>query len=91
MQKKKVMRWFLAAEIILFAGFYYFGARGVKAVQELQKENAVITARLEKVHNEIDHLKKDIVARAQEPYFVEKIAREELHMAHRDDQIFIVE
>ncbi len=88
MQKKIVLRIFLAAEVIIFGWFYYQGARGVHAVQFLRKENEEIAQQIVHVQEEVEDIDRQIIGWKVDPFFKEKIAREQLHMAHAGDVIY---
>ncbi len=88
MQKKIMLRIFLAAEVVIFGWFYYQGARGVHAVQILRKENEKIAQQIVHVQEEVETIGCQIVAWKGDPFFKEKIAREQLHMAHAGDVIY---
>ncbi len=91
MQKKTLLRFFLGVEIMLFGWFYYSGARGILAVHELKQENDLIVAQIENTQKELLLLDHQIVAWHNDPFFAEKIAREELHMAHAGDEIYMID
>ncbi|EKD48743.1 MAG: hypothetical protein ACD_64C00159G0002 [uncultured bacterium] len=91
MQKKTMLRLFFVAEIILFGWFYYHGARGVQAIQHLKQENDHILAQLQEVKQELQALDNQIIAWKEDSFFAEKIAREELHMAHAGDEIYLLD
>ncbi len=88
MQKKIMLRIFLAAEVVIFGWFYYQGARGVQAVQILQKENEEIVQHIAHLQEEVEDIDSQIVAWKRDPFFKEKIAREQLHMAYAGDEIY---
>ena len=91
MQKKIVLRIFLAAEILVFGWLYYHGARGVQAVHLLQKENDEIASKTAYLQEEIHDIDSQIIAWKTDPFFKEKIAREQLHMAQAADEIYFFE
>lgn len=90
MNKKFFLRLFLIGEITLFGWFYYYGVRGVVAVQELKAENDEITQQVASLQNEIDTVNAQIIAWNNDPYFKEKIAREQLQMARDGDEIYVI-
>jgi len=91
MQKRTLLRIFFGMEILLFGWFYYSGARGVLAVHALKQENDLIIARIQEAEKEVLLLDHQIVAWHKDPFFAEKIAREELHMAHVGDEIYLID
>ena len=88
MQKRSMLRLFFAVEVMIFGWFYYHGARGVQVVQHLKQENNFIVAQIEQIQNEIQLVEGQLAAWKEDSFFREKIAREELHMAHAGDQIY---
>jgi len=91
MQKKTLLRLFFGLEVLVFGWLYYSGARGVLAVGELKQENDLIVAQIETMQHELGALDSQIVAWNNDPFFAEKIAREELHMAHVGDEIYVID
>ncbi len=90
MNKKLLLRLFFTAEILLFGWFYYYGVRGIVAVQELKAENNEIAVQVADLQNEIDAVDAQIIAWNSDPYFKEKIAREQLQMARDGDEIYVI-
>ena len=90
-QKRFALRLFFLVEIILFACVYYYGARGVQIVGEIKRENEAIAKEIRALSNDLDLLEKKIVAWNEDSFYAEKIAREELHMARRDEEIYLLD
>lgn len=90
MNKKLLLRLFFTTEILLFGWFYYYGVRGIVAVQELKAENKEIAVQVASLQNEIDAVDAQIIAWNSDPYFKEKIAREQLQMARDGDEIYVL-
>ena len=88
MQKKMMVRIFLCVEVIIFGWLYYHGARGVQAVNHLRTENEEIVHHIAQLQEEVETIDRQIVAWKTDPFFKEKIAREQLHMAHAGDEIY---
>ncbi len=88
MRKRSMLRLFFAIEVMVFGWFYYHGARGVMAVQQLKQENNLIVAQIKQVQAEMQAVETQLLAWKDDSFFKEKIAREELHMAHAGDQIY---
>ncbi len=74
--------------VIQFGWFYYHGARGVHL---LRKENEEIAQQIVHVQEEVEDIDCQIGAWKTDPFFKEKIAREQLHMAHRGDEIYLLD
>ncbi len=84
-----MIRTFFTIEIALFSLFYYFGAHGLKEVFALKKENRIIDEQIEKVKGEITHLESEILVWQTDSFYKEKLAREKLHMAKKDEEIYL--
>ena len=89
MQKKIILRIVFSAEVILFGWFYYQGAQGMQAVRLLKNENEEIAQQISLLKGEVQDIDHQIIAWKTDPLFKEKIAREQLDMAHAGDQIYI--
>jgi cell division protein FtsB len=87
--KKKLIRIMLACEVFIFTLLYLFGAQGLRAIWQLQQDNVKLDVQLGKATQEVDALQKEVLAWNSDPFYKEKIARERLHMAHKEDLIFI--
>lgn len=87
--KKGLLRLFFTAEIIIFSWFYYYGSRGVCSVQGLDQENCQLTQNIAELKQEIEEVDYQIIAWNSDPYFKEKIAREQLQMAYSFDEIYL--
>lgn len=90
MKKKYGIKLFFAAEILIFSWFYYAGANGLCAVQELSKENCEVEMSITQVKKEIEDADKAITCWSSDDFYKEKMAREELHMAREDEKIYLI-
>ena len=79
----------LIIEIVLFAGVYLFGNRGMHALIALKKENDILEQEIVKTEREIALLRQEIDEWNLYPYYKEKIAREQLQMARKDEIIYL--
>jgi cell division protein FtsB len=89
--KSWISRVFLLSEVLIFCSVYFFGVDGRPKVYKLCAENS-------KLEQEIAVLNKDICAIENEkliwnadPFYKEKVAREQLQMARKDDEIFFIQ
>ena len=87
--KRFIGRSVMVSEIVIVIGIYFFGSHGLQAYLRLRHEN-------EMLHSDVTQLESE-VASMQEEYILwqkyaefrnEKIAREQLHMARRDEVIY---
>jgi len=89
--KRKILRIFFAAEIFVFGLAYLFGSQGYYNLYKLKRENAVLEKDIFAVESELTDLATEVVAWQTEPFYKEKLAREHLHMARADEEIYILE
>ncbi len=86
--KQMAFRIFFALEIIIFTSVYIFGPQGIYVLRAMHQENSVLEKTIEGLHLEIKELEDQIVAWKTYPFYKEKIAREQLQMARKDDQVY---
>lgn len=86
--KRAFFRSFFALEVVFFFWLYFLGAQGMNVLWQLDRDNALLDQELYNLQQNIDRLEHDIVAWRNDPFYQEKVAREHLHMARKDDQIF---
>ena len=86
--KRLGLRLLFAAEIILFFLFYCFGKQGIQLVYRHKKENLQLAYQVKKLAREVKELATTVHAYQSNSFFQEKIARETLHMAHKDEQVY---
>ncbi len=80
-----------AIEICAFVGVYIFGTRGVRALKKLQHENAGLEQEIKRIQAQLQVQKKEVDLWRKHAFYKEKIAREQLQMARKNDQIFLVD
>jgi cell division protein FtsB len=81
---------FLTLEIMVFVTVYFFGSDGMTKLSELQQENDQLEADIVLLKNEIEGIDLQVAQWNTDPYYKEKIAREQLQMARSDDQILFI-
>ena len=88
--KKVFMRLLLMVEMMALGYLYIFGTHGI---EELQKQRMIVTD-LEKsvVHlkADIEQLENEIHAWQTNDFYKEKVAREQLQMARKGDELFYI-
>ncbi len=77
----------LVAEIILFFGNFLIAENGLRAINGLKNENAQLGAHIDALKKELFDLEEEILLRHKYPFYKEKIAREQLHMAKKNETI----
>lgn len=89
-QKRIVTRVALFIEAIVFLELYCFGSEGVKVLQLLHDENKQLAIEIDSLQKEVDLLDCTLIRYRDDPFFLEKVAREELQMARPNDEIVFV-
>lgn len=88
--KKIIMRLLLMVEMAALGYLYFFGTNGIEA---LQKQRGVVV-NLEKnvvnLKHEIEQLEQEIYAWQTDDFYKEKVAREQLQMARKGDELFYI-
>jgi cell division protein FtsB len=87
--KQKVTRVVFGIEIVVVLGFYFFGTQGIMALMQLKKElqrqehdTSLLAEDIKKLEYEYESWKND-------PFYVEKHAREKLAMARDGEKIYV--
>lgn len=86
--KKKLFRLFFAAEVLIFFGYYFCGKQGLHHIWHLQAENNEFEQSLAGLNVEIAALEHEIHEWSTQPFYKEKMAREQLQMAYAGEQIY---
>ncbi len=86
--KRLILRIFFGIEIVFFIGLYLFGPHGVKALVALQNENRQLQIEITQTQQEVLEVEKKIAQWNTYPLYKEKIAREQLQMACRGEEIY---
>lgn len=89
-RKRTVMRIAFSAEVLFFSWFYYYGVCGIRDIERLHIENQQFDAKIEAINREIACKKQECVAWQTDPFYREKLAREQLHMAREGEEIYLV-
>ena len=88
--KRHMLRIFFLFEIIVFAGIYFFSAQGLRVLQGMQKENEQVQKKIGSLKDEIAVLEEEVTEWEQHSFYKEKIAREELLMAKKGDEVYFL-
>ena len=89
--KQSVGRIFVVAEVIIFLGFYIWGANGLSALSHLKNDIESQAALVMQLRAEVSQLESMITTQMQHPFFQEKIAREQLQMARANEEIYLID
>ncbi len=85
-----LLQLFLVVEIFVFGYVYFFGKSGMQLLYELKRECESIDNEVLQLAVEIKNIEKDISDWESNDFLKEQIAREQLQMARKDDQIYYV-
>ncbi len=88
MIKQSVLYLFLAVELVIFVGVYFFGPNGYKHWLKLKEENNVVLQDLQTLKKEITALKKEMAVAKSDDFYKEKVARTKLQMSKKTDVIY---
>lgn len=87
--KKNIGRCAFVIELLLFTGYYLMGANGMITLVSMKKEISGAQKEVASLKDEVHHLQDHIALQKKHPFFKEKIAREQLQMAHENEEIYI--
>ncbi len=88
--KKFFFRAFLFVEVILFIYFYFFGVAGLNTRKNLNLENVKLDEKISVLKKEVEHLSSKLEDLNKYDYYKEKIARQNLQMAKKDEIIYFL-
>lgn len=90
LSKQHLGRCAFLIEVLVFSGYYFLGAGGILAIITMKKEIAGMQHEVELLQSEVHHLQDHIAMQKKHPFFKEKIAREQLQMAHENEEIYVI-
>ena len=90
MSKKIVLRVFLVGEIVFFVTMYLVSPDGLTAVQNRKLENKRLAQSVEVLAEKIKKLEQETKQWEQNPFYQERVAREQLQMARPTDEVYYV-
>jgi cell division protein FtsB len=88
--KKLFMKALLLLEMIAFGHAYLFGSNGIKVLQAQKNEVTELEYSIGHLNDEVTRLEKEIHIWQTDDFYKEKIAREQLQMARRGDELFYI-
>ena len=88
--KRICARLFFAGELVVFGWVYFYGAHGFLELTALREECAHIAELKEQKAVNIKMLQNKIIAWNVHSFEKEKLAREQLQMARKDEIIYLV-
>lgn len=88
--KKAFIRLVYIVQITLYGWYYHEGYQGYRIQKELCCETNQIKSEIANINKEINDLAQEIEMMNSIPFYKEKIAREQLHMAYPDEIIYYI-
>ncbi len=88
--KRMLLRFFLVFEVFLFGYIYLFGKNGLQELYGLESETIQLDQEVQQLIQDVNGLEAEIVAWEENDFCKEKIAREQLQMARKNDEIYYI-
>lgn len=77
-------------ELSFFLSYSIWGRHGLQAMRVLSEKNLVLEREIELVERDIEKLTEELEDWESYPFFKEQHARQQLQMADKDDEIFLI-
>lgn len=84
----QIIKFFFAAEIVICAALYFVGPRGKQQMAQYKQEIDALNIAKHNLEVEIGQLENELVTWENNLFFKEKIAREQLQMARKDETVY---
>lgn len=88
--KKIFMRVLLVVEMVAFGHIYFFGRNGFNVLQNQRNGVVELQNNIVMLDQEVALLEKEIYVWQTDDFYKEKIAREQLQMARKGDELFYI-
>lgn len=88
--KQLTFRVFFAGQILFFGINYFFGSRGLQVLRALKHQNEQLQQNVSSATKDIAKLEEELTIWQQDPFYIEKIAREQLQLAKPGEEIYII-
>ena len=88
--KRMMLRLFLLLEVVVFGYIYLFGNNGLHILTQRRQEALVLEQEIQQLACQIEVFEAEIDEWDANDFYKEKIAREQLQMARKDDEIYYV-
>ena len=89
--KRFLLRLFFGIEIAVFILMYIFGSQGLHVILSVRRENGTLASDIREQTSQVEDLKKTLAVWKNNPFYKEKIAREHLHMARPQDEVYFID
>ena len=88
--KRLILRIALLAEMCAFGYIYVYGKNGLQSLQQQRFIVGELEKNIAKINDEVTLLEKEIYAWQTDDFYKEKVAREQLQMARKGDELFYI-
>ncbi len=88
--KRIIVRAFFSVEVLVCCCVYMWGKNSIATLVGLQKENQVLQGQLQGEEREIVQLENEISRWGSDPFYKEKVAREQLQMARIGERVYYI-
>ena len=88
--KKILLRLVITTELLLFLIYLFWGARGVQEICHVRSKNSTLMREVALIQSNIDSLQDAIYDWQRYPYYQEQYAREQLQLAKKHDEIYLI-
>jgi cell division protein FtsB len=88
--KRIAVKVLFMGEILVFGHMYFFGKNGIEVLREQQKKVTCMNESVVQLAGDVARVEKEIATWKEHDFFKEKIAREQLQMARKGDQLFYI-
>jgi len=88
--KKTIVNVFLLSEMVCFIYLYLLGTNGIKILQNQRLMVYELRKELELAEKEVKQLQEELYVWQTDDFYKEKVAREQLQMARKDDKLFYI-
>lgn len=86
---RATLRLFLGVETLAFAWSYFLGVHGLPAVVQMRHKNDSYLRQNQQLEQEINTLQKEIEGFKRYPFYKQRYAREQLHMARPNEIVYL--
>jgi cell division protein FtsB len=89
--KRIIISIVVVAELMLFFYFFVYGSHGIQSLNLLKKAYFKSQCETQDMKNHVRELHVITQEWTEEPFLIEKTAREKLQMAHADDVVYFIQ
>jgi len=86
--KQLIARGLFIIETCALILLFLYGASGLESIYKLERENSVLKGETVRMAQEVDAIEQEIASWSHDDFYKEKVAREQLQMARKDDEVY---